>query len=195
MSSASRPISIQATLPLPPVAEEKERVVVDLEKDTHGLGFTVAGIENTPDGVCSSSPGCLVLPYHINQQGEGSIGIFVDRIHENGLAHMDGRLKPGDQIAEVDGQTLIGKSHVACMNILRGTGKSVSIAVIRKRSPVSKGLCLLCSDPILTFYSRSRIHSTEYRQTLIRYQDAISSSRSYWANAPSNSVPKDRVAT
>ena len=59
MSSASRPISIQATLPLPPVAEEKERVVVDLEKDTHGLGFTVAGIENTPDGVCSSSPGCL----------------------------------------------------------------------------------------------------------------------------------------
>ena len=73
-------------------------------------------------------------------QGEGSIGIFVDRIHENGSAYIDGRLKPGDQIAEIDGQTLIGKSHVACMNILRGTGKSVSITVIRKSLPGAKGV-------------------------------------------------------
>ena len=39
----------------------------------------------------------------------------------------------GDQILAVDGQILTGKTHLACMSILRGTGKSVHLLISRPK--------------------------------------------------------------
>lgn len=105
-------------VPVKPLSTEGETITIELTKDAHGLGFTVAGVENTAteDGV--------------------SCGIFVDRIHDNGVAGVDGRLRIGDQVAAVDGQTLSGRTHVACMNILRSTGKTVQLVVLRSKQPV-----------------------------------------------------------
>ena len=110
-STPVRPTPVNAKLGLPDI----ETVTVELVKDAHGMGFTVAGVEDA-----------------VGEEGF-SCGVFVDRIHEHGAAALDGRLRVGDQVLLVDGQTLIGKTHQACMNILRSTSRNVQLIVGRQR--------------------------------------------------------------
>ncbi|XP_012945691.1 patj homolog, partial [Aplysia californica] len=88
---------------------------VDLMKDTHGLGITIAGYvggDNTPDEIS---------------------GIFVKSITEGSAAAVDGRVHVNDQIIEVDGKSLRGFSNHQAVEVLRNTGQMVRLKLVRFR--------------------------------------------------------------
>ncbi|BFZ20895.1 hypothetical protein BsWGS_23932 [Bradybaena similaris] len=56
-------------------------------------------------------------------------GIFISRINEGGAAARDGRLKAGQRILEVNGQSLLGSSHQEAVRALRSVGDKMTILV------------------------------------------------------------------
>ncbi|XP_046567943.1 multiple PDZ domain protein-like isoform X6 [Haliotis rubra] len=94
---------------------EVEIFDVDLTKDNHGLGITIAGYvggDNTPDEVS---------------------GIFVKGIADGSAAAVDGRVQVNDQIIEVDGLSLQGYSNHQAVEVLRKTGQLVHLKLVRYR--------------------------------------------------------------
>ncbi|XP_070196024.1 multiple PDZ domain protein-like isoform X6 [Littorina saxatilis] len=94
---------------------EVEVFMVDLMKDTHGLGITIAGYvggDNTPDEIA---------------------GIFVKSISPGSAAAMDGRIQVNDQIIEVDSQSLQGYTNHQAVEVLRNTGQTVHLKLVRFR--------------------------------------------------------------
>lgn len=65
---------------------------ITLSRGESGLGFNIRGGVDIP---------------HIN----GDTGIFVTKIRENGAAFKDGRLKEGDKILEINGESLEKVTH------------------------------------------------------------------------------------
>ncbi|XP_076440224.1 multiple PDZ domain protein-like isoform X11 [Babylonia areolata] len=94
---------------------EVEMFEVDLMKDTHGLGITIAGYvggDNTPDEIS---------------------GIYVKSISPGSAAAADGRIQVNDQIIEVDGQPLQGYTNHQAVEVLRNTGQMVHLRLARFR--------------------------------------------------------------
>ncbi|XP_025111382.1 patj homolog isoform X6 [Pomacea canaliculata] len=92
---------------------EMEVFEVDLIKDTRGLGITIAGYvggDNSPDEVS---------------------GIFVKSISPGSAAAQDGRIHVNDQIIEVDGRSLQGYTNHQAVEVLRNTGQSVLLCLVR----------------------------------------------------------------
>uniref|UniRef100_A0A0B7BIX5 PDZ domain-containing protein n=1 Tax=Arion vulgaris TaxID=1028688 RepID=A0A0B7BIX5_9EUPU len=56
-------------------------------------------------------------------------GIFISRINEGGAAARDGRLRAGQRILEVNGQSLLGSSHQEAVRALRSVGDKMTILV------------------------------------------------------------------
>ncbi|XP_069589765.1 partitioning defective 3 homolog B isoform X3 [Ranitomeya imitator] len=90
-----------------------KRIRIDLKKGPDGLGFTVVTRDST-----------VHLPGPI----------FVKNILPKGAAIKDGRLQSGDQIIEVKGQAIAGKTQEELVAILRSTklGETVSLVVARQ---------------------------------------------------------------
>ena len=83
-------------------SREPRRVV--LEKGPQGLGFNIIGVES-------------------------SEGIFVSYVLPNGVADVSSSLKVGDQILEVNGEDMQNAAHEDAANMLKSSGKVVSILV------------------------------------------------------------------
>uniref|UniRef100_A0A3P9LTP1 PDZ domain-containing protein n=1 Tax=Oryzias latipes TaxID=8090 RepID=A0A3P9LTP1_ORYLA len=82
-----------------------ELLCVELDKDRHGLGLSLAG-----------------------NRDRSCLSIFV---YEEGAAAKDGRLWAGDQILEVNGVDLRGASHEEAIAALRQTPAKVRLTVLR----------------------------------------------------------------
>uniref|UniRef100_A0A7M5XCZ7 Multiple PDZ domain protein n=1 Tax=Clytia hemisphaerica TaxID=252671 RepID=A0A7M5XCZ7_9CNID len=115
-----------------PNEERPEQLSVDtfevqLQKNARGLGITIYG-------------------YVGDGRSRNEKGIFIQRIAEGSAAAQDGRLRPDDQIIEVDGHSLNGMNNNEAINMLRNTGNIVTLVVARvfERSnlsmPRQKGL-------------------------------------------------------
>ncbi|CAG7720104.1 unnamed protein product, partial [Allacma fusca] len=89
---------------------EVEIVDVELRKDLHGLGITIAGY------VCEK---------------EELSGIFVKSISEGSAADVSGRISINDRIVEVDGQSLQGFTNHEAVEVLRKTGPIVQLKLER----------------------------------------------------------------
>ncbi|CAF1198688.1 unnamed protein product [Adineta steineri] len=87
---------------------------VTLEKGDDGLGITVAG---------------YVSPDSTNN--DAIAGIFIRDITENSVCARDARLAIGDQIVEVNDQSLSGFSNVQALYLLQNTSSSVRLKVRR----------------------------------------------------------------
>ncbi|XP_071445203.1 patj homolog [Hetaerina americana] len=98
--------SLTALEPLP----EMEKFEVELRKDAHGLGITIAGY------VCEK---------------EELSGIFVKSISEGSAADLCGRIQVNDRIVEVDGRSLQGYTNHGAVEVLRGTGRTVRLCLER----------------------------------------------------------------
>ncbi|XP_050343372.1 disks large homolog 2-like [Nymphalis io] len=96
------------------VRRARRAMVVTLCRGVRGLGLGIAG---GADDVA------------------GGEGIFISHIAVGGAAHHDGRLKLGDKILAVKGETgietsLIGVTHAMAVSALRSTGDHVTLVVL-----------------------------------------------------------------
>uniref|UniRef100_A0AAX7V3B9 Multiple PDZ domain protein n=1 Tax=Astatotilapia calliptera TaxID=8154 RepID=A0AAX7V3B9_ASTCA len=82
---------------------------ITLDRGPDGLGFSIVGGYGSP---------------------HGDLPIYVKTVFGKGAAAEDGRLKRGDQIMAVNGQTLEGVSHEEAVSILKRTKGTVTLTVL-----------------------------------------------------------------
>ncbi|NWU91139.1 MPDZ protein, partial [Upupa epops] len=92
--------------------ENGEKFTVELTKNNQGLGITIAG-------------------YVGDKMSEPS-GIFVKSITKGSAVEHDGRIHVGDQIIVVDGTNLQGFTNQQAVDVLRHTGQTVQLTLIRR---------------------------------------------------------------
>ncbi|XP_073090144.1 inaD-like protein isoform X2 [Manis javanica] len=83
--------------------------IISLEKGSEGLGFSIVGGYGSP---------------------HGDLPIYVKTIFAKGAAADDGRLKRGDQILAVNGETLEGVTHEQAVAILKCQRGTVILTVL-----------------------------------------------------------------
>ncbi|XP_040834380.1 inaD-like protein [Ochotona curzoniae] len=83
--------------------------IITLEKGSEGLGFSIVGGYGSP---------------------HGDLPIYVKTIFAKGAAADDGRLKRGDQILAVNGETLEGVTHEQAVAILKHQRGAVTLTVL-----------------------------------------------------------------
>ncbi|CAD5112330.1 DgyrCDS1559 [Dimorphilus gyrociliatus] len=85
---------------------------VDLVKDESGLGIKIAGLV----GFSANEKLC---------------GIYVRHVLDGSAAALDGRVQPHDRIVEVNGQSLEGFTNAQAVEVLKSTGKMVTMKLAR----------------------------------------------------------------
>ncbi|XP_042305020.1 multiple PDZ domain protein isoform X13 [Sceloporus undulatus] len=85
---------------------------VTLTKNIQGLGITIAG--------------------YIGDKTSEPSGIFVKSITKGSAVEHDGRIQVGDQIIAVDGTNLQGFTNQQAVEVLRHTGQTVGLTLIRR---------------------------------------------------------------
>ncbi|XP_063071022.1 syntaxin-binding protein 4 [Engraulis encrasicolus] len=86
----------------------------------YGVDRAVHSMEFTD---CENGLGIKVIGGVKELTGE-EFGVYVKRILPGGLASIDGNLQPGDQILEVNGETLIGVTSDRAVDILRAASST-----------------------------------------------------------------------
>ncbi|BES91019.1 PDZ domain (Also known as DHR or GLGF) [Nesidiocoris tenuis] len=104
------PLLTMDMLPLDTELPEMERFTVELKKDIHGLGITIAGY------VCEK---------------EELSGIFVKSISTGSAADICKKIQVNDRIVEVDGRSLQGYTNHDAVEVLRSTGGLVRLSLER----------------------------------------------------------------
>uniref|UniRef100_A0A7N9AR19 Multiple PDZ domain crumbs cell polarity complex component n=1 Tax=Mastacembelus armatus TaxID=205130 RepID=A0A7N9AR19_9TELE len=92
--------------------EEAEAFDVSLTKNTQGLGITIAG--------------------YVGDKNLEPSGIFVKSITKDSAVDQDGRIHVGDQIIAVDGVNIQGYTNQQAVEVLRHTGQTVHLKLIRR---------------------------------------------------------------
>ncbi|KAM5331379.1 multiple PDZ domain protein isoform 3-T5 [Glossophaga mutica] len=93
-------------------SEESETYDVELTKNVQGLGITIAG--------------------YIGDKKLEPSGIFVKSITKSSAVEHDGRIQIGDQIIAVDGTNLQGFTNQQAVEVLRHTGQTVHLTLMRR---------------------------------------------------------------
>ncbi|XP_071975902.1 syntaxin-binding protein 4-like isoform X1 [Engystomops pustulosus] len=98
-------------------------------------------------------------------------GVYVKRILPGGVAYSDGRLQPGDQILEVNGESLLGISNDRAVDILRMASATGYMRLLIARDDEARKefseLLEKCSSHSDTGSSRSSpiMHSSRYLES------------------------------
>ncbi|XP_028855679.1 inaD-like protein isoform X3 [Denticeps clupeoides] len=103
-SSLSNNTAIQNSETEPPKPNN-----ITLEKGSEGLGFSIVGGYGSP---------------------HGDLPIYVKTVFSKGAAAVDGRLKRGDQILTVNGESLEGVTHEQAVAILKKQRGAVTLSVL-----------------------------------------------------------------
>ncbi|VDK56447.1 unnamed protein product, partial [Anisakis simplex] len=88
--------------------ETGRETLIEIDKDGKGLGLSIVGGSDTVLGT-----------------------VVIHEVYPDGAAAMDGRLKPGDQVLEVNGVSLRGVSHEHAISLLRRTPAKVRLLIYR----------------------------------------------------------------
>uniref|UniRef100_A0A8C5HXQ9 Multiple PDZ domain crumbs cell polarity complex component n=1 Tax=Gouania willdenowi TaxID=441366 RepID=A0A8C5HXQ9_GOUWI len=100
--------------PEPPDQEEEndDAFDVSLTKNAQGLGITIAG--------------------YVGDKNSEPSGIFVKSVTKDSAVDQDGRIHIGDQIIAVDGNNIQGYTNQQAVEVLRHTGQTVHLKLIRR---------------------------------------------------------------
>jgi len=82
---------------------------IRLERGSDGLGFSIVGGYGSP---------------------HGDLPIYVKTVFAKGAAAEDGRLKRGDQLIAVNGQSLEGITHEEAVNILKNARGTIDLTIL-----------------------------------------------------------------
>ncbi|XP_065101351.1 inaD-like protein isoform X3 [Paramisgurnus dabryanus] len=107
LSTSSAPSTNPEVRPLEPEAPKPNTIT--LEKGSEGLGFSIVGGFGSP---------------------HGDLPIYVKTVFSKGAAAVDGRLKRGDQLLTVNGESLEGVTHEQAVAILKKQQGSVTLSVL-----------------------------------------------------------------
>ncbi|XP_037528743.1 multiple PDZ domain protein isoform X1 [Rhipicephalus sanguineus] len=100
------------TSPASDVIRPGRPTAIEITKEKLGLGLSIVGGSDTPLGA-----------------------VIIHEVYPDGAAAMDGRLRPGDQILEVNGEDLREACHEAAIAALRQTSSVVRMQVLREEEP------------------------------------------------------------
>ena len=108
--------------------------IMILQASKRPLGFTIVGGKGS---------------------AKGDIPIYIKKIHADGAAAVDGRLQTGDEIVEVNGLAMVGKSHAEALKIFKSAKKGfLTLAVrpykdssIQRSSSLSQTMSPTCFSP------------------------------------------------
>ena len=92
-----------------------ETLQVDLERGSEGLGLAIMGLGAGAE------------------LGLEKLSIFIKIVTPGGVAAKDGRVKEGDQIIEVNGQSLVGVTQTHAATVLRAALGTVSFLLGREK--------------------------------------------------------------
>ncbi|NXI42367.1 MPDZ protein, partial [Galbula dea] len=92
--------------------EDREKFNVELTKNNQGLGITIAG--------------------YLGDKASEPSGIFVKSITKGSTVEHDGRIHVGDKIIAVDGTNLQGFTNQQAVDVLRHTGQTVRLTLVRR---------------------------------------------------------------
>lgn len=98
--------------PVSEVIKPGKETTIEITKEKLGLGLSIVGGSDTPLGA-----------------------VIIHEVYPDGAAAMDGRLRPGDQILEVNSEDLREASHEAAIGALRQTSSVVRMVVFREEEP------------------------------------------------------------
>merc|ERR1719266_2272313 len=115
-----------------------------------------------------------------NPQDPSDEGVFCVKVNPDSIASTDPRIKVGQRIIEVNGQSLLGATHAEAVNILRQAGNTIKLLVCDgfNPSPPSDN-----PDPILGPTSFQAAVTNEVKTR----QDELNSSSSSGEADPNNS--------
>ncbi|XP_051987361.1 syntaxin-binding protein 4-like isoform X2 [Xyrauchen texanus] len=100
----------------------------------YGVDRAVHSIDFTD---CENGLGIKVIGGVKEQTGE-EYGVYVKRILPGGLASSDGNLEPGDQILEVNGESLVGVTSERAVDILRAASSTNHMRLLIARDEESR---------------------------------------------------------
>ncbi|XP_051917563.1 membrane-associated guanylate kinase, WW and PDZ domain-containing protein 2-like isoform X3 [Hippocampus zosterae] len=143
-AAAQFPLGIAAEFrPQIPPLQDFDYFTVELEKSSKGFGFSIRGGR------------------------EYKMDLFVLRLAEDGPAIRNGRMRVGDQIIEINGDSTRDMTHARAIELIKAGGRRVRLLLKRGTGQVPEYDCVGPWDPLST------IHTTLPEVTLEAHQSPL----------------------
>lgn len=113
-----------------------EVIVIQLRKKNNSMGLSIIAARGV---------------------GQERLGIYIKNVVKNGAAALDGRLQAGDQLMEVDGNSLIDISQETAAELMQRTGPIVTLRIAKQAAIYHNLSDIINSVPSQTIVSTPSI--------------------------------------